>query len=47
MIANKVTLDALCGVLYGDDDQIVELHSFRHDDKNNPRVEVEVRRVSI
>lgn len=40
----KVTLDALRGVAYQDDDQIVELHLWRHDDKANPRVEIEVRR---
>lgn len=40
----KVLLDALCGVAYADDKQIVELHGWRHDDPENPRVEVEVRR---
>lgn len=39
----KVTLDALRGIAYNDDDQIVELHLWRHDDKNNPRIEVEIR----
>ena len=43
--ANKVLLDALCGIAYQDDAQIVELHSWRHDDAQNPRVEVEVRTV--
>ena len=43
----KVLLDALCGVAYADDKQIVELHSWRHDDPENPRVEVEVRRVEV
>lgn len=43
--ANKVLLDALCGIAYQDDAQIVELHSWRHDDAQNPRVEVEVRAV--
>ena len=41
----KVTLDALQGIAYQDDAQIVELHSWRHDDKDNPRVEVEVMEV--
>lgn len=41
----KVTLDALRGLAYNDDDQIVELHLWRHDDKANPRVEVEIRAV--
>lgn len=39
----KVLLDALCGVAYADDKQIVELHGWRADDPRNPRVEVEVR----
>ncbi len=41
----KVLGDALNGVAYHDDSQVVELHMWRHDDKRNPRVEVEVRRV--
>lgn len=40
--AIKVTLDALNGIVYADDSQVVELHAYRHDDKHNPRVEVEV-----
>lgn len=39
----KVCLDALKGAAYNDDDQVVELHMWRHDDKGNPRVEVEIR----
>lgn len=38
----KAVLDALNGVLWHDDKQIDELHIYRHDDKNNPRVEVKV-----
>lgn len=38
----KVLLDALQGVAYEDDKQIVELHAYQNDDKANPRVEVEV-----
>ena len=41
----KVLLDSLNGIAYNDDAQIVELHSWRHDDKANPRVEVEIRQV--
>lgn len=40
--ALKPLLDALQGVLYTNDAQIVELHAYRFDDKSNPRVEVEV-----
>lgn len=34
----KALLDALKGSIYLDDDQVVEIHSFRDDDKNWPRV---------
>lgn len=37
----KLVLDALQGILYADDAQVVELHVYRYDDKHNPRVEVE------
>lgn len=36
----KVLADALNGIAYQDDSQIVESHWYRHDDKTNPRVEV-------
>ena len=39
----KLTLDALNGVAWGDDAQVVELHAWRCDDAANPRVEVEIR----
>jgi Holliday junction resolvase RusA-like endonuclease len=42
----KVLGDALNGVTYHDDSQVIELHMWRHDDKGNPRCEVEVRKVS-
>lgn len=38
----KVTLDSLRGYAYDDDDQITELHAYRHDDKALPRVEVQI-----
>jgi crossover junction endodeoxyribonuclease RusA len=37
----KAALDALQGVLYENDSQIVELRAIRGDDKHNPRVEVD------
>lgn len=43
----KAVLDVLQGVAYVSDAQIVELHSYRHDDKLNPRVEVCVREVTV
>lgn len=42
----KIILDALQGTIYRDDKQIVEIHAIRHEDKLNPRVEVEVRFLS-
>jgi crossover junction endodeoxyribonuclease RusA len=42
----KVLGDSLNGVAYHDDSQVVELHMWRHDDKANPRVEVEIRRIA-
>lgn len=38
----KVILDALNGVAYEDDKQIVKIIAERHDDKHEPRVEVVV-----
>lgn len=38
----KALLDALCGIAYLDDAQVVEIHARRFDDKGNPRVEVNV-----
>jgi Holliday junction resolvase RusA-like endonuclease len=39
----KVLGDALNGVAWSDDSQVVEIHAYRHDDKARPRVEVDVR----
>ncbi len=41
----KCLQDALNGIAWNDDEQIIELHVWRHDDKQNPRAEVEVREV--
>jgi Holliday junction resolvase RusA-like endonuclease len=38
----KVLLDSLQGIAYKDDKQVRELHAFLEDDKDNPRVVVEV-----
>ena len=35
----KVMFDALKGLVWLDDSQVIEIHSFRDDDKLNPRVE--------
>jgi Holliday junction resolvase RusA-like endonuclease len=37
---NKLSLDALTGIAYEDDSQIVALHLRRAYDKQNPRIEV-------
>lgn len=36
----KGLLDAMAGLVYDDDKRVVELHLYRRDDKENPRVEV-------
>lgn len=38
----KIVFDSLKGAAFLDDKQIVEIHAKRHEDKNNPRVEIEV-----
>lgn len=38
----KVGLDALNGVAWTDDKQVVHLEATRHDDKENPRAEITV-----
>lgn len=38
----KVPLDALKGYAYFDDRQIVEIHGYRYEDKDNPRIEVTI-----
>lgn len=38
----KLTQDALTGVAFVDDEQVTQLHVYRHDDKKNPRVEIKV-----
>jgi crossover junction endodeoxyribonuclease RusA len=38
----KILEDAMQGVVYKDDKQIVEIHAFRFEDKAQPRVEVEI-----
>lgn len=38
----KLVLDVMKGYVYEDDAQVVELHVYKHKDKMNPRVELEV-----
>lgn len=39
----KGLLDSLSGIAWHDDNQIVHIEAFRHDDKLNPRVEIRIR----
>lgn len=39
---SKSLLDSLKGIAWDDDAQITELHFFRHEDKENPRAEIEI-----
>ena len=39
----KILLDAMEGIAYDDDRQVIELHAKLADDKDNPRVEFEVK----
>lgn len=39
---NKLSLDALTGIVYADDSQIQALHIERDYDKKNPRIEIEI-----
>lgn len=41
----KVVLDSLNGVFYEDDEQIVDIHAKREDDKENPRIVLEMWKV--
>ena len=41
----KALLDSLQGLLYGNDKQIEELHIYRRDDKDRPRVEVSLKKL--
>lgn len=41
----KVLFDALKGLAFADDRQVVHIDFWRHDDKARPRVELEVRHV--
>ena len=38
----KVLLDALNGIAFEDDSQVVEIHARREEDPANPRVEVQI-----
>lgn len=39
---NKIVLDSLSGIIYDDDEQIQQLHIYKHYDKENPRIELTI-----
>ncbi len=41
----KCAFDSLKGLAWHDDKQIVELHLYRYDDKDHPRVELEIEAI--
>ena len=41
----KVLLDAMEDVIIKDDNQIQELHVYKHVDKENPRIELELKKL--
>lgn len=43
----KVLLDALNGIAYADDKQVVQINAFRIDDKDNPRAEVLIKPAGV
>ena len=38
----KILLDSMSGIVYEDDDQIVEMHVFKETDKSNPRTVIQI-----
>lgn len=41
----KISQDALKGICFEDDKQIIEIHAFRFDDKANPRIEIDLKQI--
>lgn len=39
----KASQDALKGICFADDKQIIEIHAFRFDDAQNPRIEIDLK----
>lgn len=39
---HKLVLDAMSGIVYEDDNQIKELHTYMDYDKDNPRIDLEI-----
>lgn len=43
----KILEDALNGIAWEDDKQVVEIHAYRHEDKRNPRVEIDIQEATV
>lgn len=43
----KIIFDALKGFSWNDDKQITEIHAVRHEDKENPRVEITISPIGL
>ena len=41
----KLGIDAIVGTIIADDEQVVEIHARRFEDKTNPRVEITVEEI--
>ena len=41
----KISQDALKGICFADDKQIIEIHAYRFDDKTNPRIEIDLKEI--
>lgn len=41
----KAVLDSIKGIAYVDDSQVEYIQAFRYDDKENPRVEIEIKEI--
>ncbi len=42
----KISQDALKGICFADDKQIIEIHAFRFDDRENPRIEIDIMKTN-
>ncbi len=42
----KISQDALKGICFADDRQIIEIHAFRFDDRANPRIEIDLKEIT-
>jgi crossover junction endodeoxyribonuclease RusA len=42
----KISQDSLKGICFADDKQIIEIHAFRFDDRENPRIEIDIMKTN-